>query len=1233
LYFIKKINSANHFPVFSIMGMLFVFFVRNVVFAQDIQFQHINSSNDLSNNNVRCVVIDKSGLLWIGTSEGLHIYDGYKVSVFNNRSSPELSYSIVTALLCDSYNRIWFGITGGVGYLDSNRNVHRVMIDSGDNYIQSIMEATNHDIIIVSSKKIYRVSNSISSGNNITSAPVKWANEILGMYSSRIRDISWLSNDQYLFIIGDTLSIIDFKSNKKTFDIKIKDVCSGCRIDSNEILLPTYQGKFYILNIRNRSIKEIGGLLGKNINDMPLTNINRIRFISPGIFAIASFFSGFNILDLNKRSYSQYLHNPLDEHSISENRVVDIFCLEGGDIFLTTYNTGLNYFNLKQYHATHINAFSGKSNEIFDGYINDIQIDREKKIWLAAFDRIIIWDREKNSIKFLRYNKNMYNTGMKSLEVKSLCMDNDGKMWACIYEEGVVRIDEKSNHFQLITHVDTNNKMSAFKSSYVQDIRCDKEGYIWGGSGSGIFRINTKTLEVDSLLQHPVLRAFIGKKVNKIWIDSADRVWFATALHGAYCFDQAKQELKNYSVKEGLPSNICYSFAQDNSGNIYVGTLDGLGVLQKNGHIKVYNEQNGLRTGICLGLLADKNGNIWMPGLHNTMIRFDFRDSSFKFFSQESGLSAWGFRINSSYKSEDDEMFWGCNKGLTFFYPDQLAAVSQSLKLSIQKLILVDSTINFTQTETLTLPYKQNNVEFHFTAIDLFGSKNIFYQYMLTGYDAHWVNGTDITSVKYNFLPPGDYTFMVRASKDGISWIESINKLNMTILAPFWKTWWYISFVILLLILLLYIIIRWREKDIKAVEIEKTKVERLTAEQYKNQLELEQISNFFSTSFINKNNIDELLKEVAKNLISKLGFENCMIYLWNDDKTKLVQKAGYGPSGSLEEIEKLIFSVAPGEGIVGHVALTREPLIVSDTSTDARYRPEEMICLSEICVPVRYNDELIGVIDSEHKEKNFFTQTHLQIMATIATMIAGKIKSIESEQALQQRKNELEIVSRQLAQVQLAGLRNQMNPHFIFNSLNSINTFILKNDQDNASEYLNKFSQLMRMILDNSRNEWILLENELSALKLYIELEALRFENFFTYNIIVSPEVMSSSVLLPPLLIQPYVENAIWHGLMHRKEPGGKIRINVWKKAKDLVIEIEDNGIGRDASERLKSKTNRLHRSHGMKITAERLAIVNDVYKANAGVQVIDLADNSLNWGGTLVILTIEYKTYEGNIG
>nr|MCU0388730.1 histidine kinase [Chitinophagaceae bacterium] len=197
----------------------------------------------------------------------------------------------------------------------------------------------------------------------------------------------------------------------------------------------------------------------------------------------------------------------------------------------------------------------------------------------------------------------------------------------------------------------------------------------------------------------------------------------------------------------------------------------------------------------------------------------------------------------------------------------------------------------------------------------------------------------------------------------------------------------------------------------------------------------------------------------------------------------------------------------------------------------------------------------------------------------------------------------------EIAEIRMNLLRAQMNPHFIFNSLNSINHFILSNDKLNASSYLTKFSRLMRLMLDNSRSEWVLLVNELKALELYIQLEAMRLNKSFSYNIQIGDGIDADSLIIPPLLLQPFIENAIWHGLMHRQDGDGKLDIDIRTSEDRLHILIRDNGIGRKAAELLQKHNKSGRKSHGIMITRERMYMINEIYKINAGVTIHDLQD------------------------
>ncbi|QHT66198.1 hypothetical protein GXP67_05715 [Rhodocytophaga rosea] len=241
----------------------------------------------------------------------------------------------------------------------------------------------------------------------------------------------------------------------------------------------------------------------------------------------------------------------------------------------------------------------------------------------------------------------------------------------------------------------------------------------------------------------------------------------------------------------------------------------------------------------------------------------------------------------------------------------------------------------------------------------------------------------------------------------------------------------------------------------------------------------------------------------------------------------------------------------------------------------------------------------------------------LSFAAVLCLLYAGYRYRIRQVQKQEREKTEF---NKKVSELEMQALRAQMNPHFIFNCLNSINRFILKNQPEAASDYLSKFSRLIRLILQNSNTPTITLENELEALELYLQMEALRFEGKFTFSITCDKEVEADYIEIPPLIIQPYVENAIWHGLMH-KEGMGQLSIVVQQEAQWLICTIEDNGIGRKRAAQLKSKSATKSKSMGMQITAHRLELLHKLYGKQTRVEVVDLIDDSGEACGTRVNL------------
>lgn len=227
------------------------------------------------------------------------------------------------------------------------------------------------------------------------------------------------------------------------------------------------------------------------------------------------------------------------------------------------------------------------------------------------------------------------------------------------------------------------------------------------------------------------------------------------------------------------------------------------------------------------------------------------------------------------------------------------------------------------------------------------------------------------------------------------------------------------------------------------------------------------------------------------------------------------------------------------------------------------------------------------------------------------------IKHIRKEE-LQKReaqKNFLELEEK--------ALRAQMNPHFIFNSLNSIKSLIQQDEKEKSVTYLTTFSKLIRTLLNNADKKEISLYDEIETCKLYLQLEAMRFDTKFSYAVNIDENIDLKSVQVPALIIQPFIENAIWHGIVPRNS-GGHVSLNVLRKDGTIEVVIDDDGIGREASQQNKSASGLAHQSRGVNLTQSRLELDNLLQQRQAKLEIIDKKDQQGAATGTKIIITLK---------
>lgn len=274
--------------------------------------------------------------------------------------------------------------------------------------------------------------------------------------------------------------------------------------------------------------------------------------------------------------------------------------------------------------------------------------------------------------------------------------------------------------------------------------------------------------------------------------------------------------------------------------------------------------------------------------------------------------------------------------------------------------------------------------------------------------------------------------------------------------------------------------------------------------------------------------------------------------------------------------------------------------------------------------------ELENNLKESRLQNSRYTQVGLVGAILLLTLVGffawfTQMRKLQNERLIARKNQELhaETFNKNKIDLELKALRSQMNPHFIFNSMNSVNRLILEGKNEQAALNLSKFAKLVRMILEYSEKEKISLQEELDLLQTYIQLESRRFKDKLSVDMEVSAEIDPEEIRVPSMLLQPFVENAIWHGLMHKKEGEGKISIRIDEFENYLKCAIEDNGVGREKAQEMKEKTVNKQTSMAMKVTEARLKLLSPSNIKEKLIHILDLKNANNQPIGTRVEVSI----------
>lgn len=769
----------------------------------------------------------------------------------------------------------------------------------------------------------------------------------------------------------------------------------------------------------------------------------------------------------------------------------------------------------------------------------------DSTVWLAdANGGLII---QKNSVPPV-YIRQINGKPLK--ETNFIFRDTHNKIWI-LSRHHLYQYDEKTKRFSETTPPFPEPKVYMV-------MREDADQNLWVGTlNMGVYRWKRNENKWEKLSDPANSVPFY---VRDVLLDINKRhVWIATFNQGLVRYDIATQRYEYFSKDSapanGLLSSTITSLAQNSDGTLWVGTEWG-GVSRfretKNEPLKftTFTTAHGLAENRVNSLLASTDGGVWVTTAKGLAYLTSQGEVAHQWISSNQSVLK---PIQALLHSDPDR---------GFLFPVETGYMQAKWPLKNEEtirypLILNEMSVNgeLLAEPASRLPYNKNQISFSFQLLRYDSPSDVYYDYTLDGLENDWVREAGIIAGASFFnLPAGEFTFRVRATDALGNILSEELQHSFTITKPVWMWWQLWTFAALLAACGIYLL--WL---------------RLT-----NKLADEKIINYFATSLYGRNTVDDVFWDIAKNCIGQLGFEDCVIYQYDENKQILIQKAAFGPKNP-EKYEILNPLTIPiGQGITGYAALHGRHVLVSDTSKDSRYILDDQQRYSELAVPIFIEGRVFGVIDSEHSQKNFYTKRHVRILRKIADLCNQKLIRYLTEEKLR------------------TSIARDLHDE-IGSTLTSINIIskiaIEQHNPEKVYDYLGRIKENSRVTMDAmSDMVWAINPENDSLNRMIIRLKEFSAEILdpagIAYVFEVDPALAETRLNLSSrkdlyLIIKEAITNAA------KYSKANKVLIQFESNADAVTIRIEDDGVGMEptADQHGNGLKNMRHRAQLIKST------------------------------------------------
>jgi len=951
----------------------FVLFFPLLAGSQDIRFDRLSVDKGLSQGNVWAIHQDKLGFIWIGTEDGLNLYDGYSVKIFRNNPNDTFSISNnnIHCLAEDQNGNLWIGTQSGLNYYNRSLNRFERFLNN-PNDEESISHSDVGVIYFDSKNNLW--AGTTSRGLNLFNPETKKFKRYLhedsdskSIADNFIKDIVEDHNKQLWVATMGGLSLMtsdgfftnyhhdpekpnSLSSNKTTtiFEDKSHNLWIGT-FDAGANMMPSGGGSVTRYPHNPNDPTSIGADYIYNINESPE---GELWFASDG--ALCRF-------DKNSGTFARYTNDQTNEESLSSNIVSCVYFDVNGRMWVGTRFGGVNIYDKNKYAFQH---FKHNANSLSGNTVTCFQEDDKGNFWVGMDGGgLNYYDRATGKFTALAHRNNDKNSPTND-KVLALKRDHLGDIWIGMWGGGISRYNPETKKFTHYRH-DTENPKS-ISDDNIFHIMEDSKGNVWIATwGNGVSRYNRETNDFTQFVHDPNDPGSIysgSSPIVYLMEDHLGKIWMATEQDGLKMFDPGTNRFTHYRTNNqpgSITENAVFALYEDKRDRLWVGTNGG-GLCLFDGEskkFKAFRAVDGLPNDAIMGILEDDSSNLWIS-TNKGICKFNPDKASFKNYNESDGLQGNQFVRWAFTKLATGELLFGGTNGFNLFNPPNIKdnpyvppVYITDFRLFNKEVVIGEDellTKNILLTEEITLKYTQNFISFEFTALNYRQSEKNQYKYIMEGFQDEWIEAGSERKVSYTNLSPGDYTFRVIGSNNDGVWNEKGAAIHITIVPPFWKTIWFTSLIVILIISGAVYFVRYQRGKVKTQKAElqaiidaKTNEVKKKTDEIIEQREQEKVRNWITEGLAHfgdiiskhKGSLDDLSKEVLNNLVKYVGaYQGIMAVADRDDPTDIHLKITATYAVSAERVGT--GRIELDEGLIGATFQDKELRYVENVPTN-----------------------------------------------------------------------------------------------------------------------------------------------------------------------------------------------------------------------------------------------------------------------------------------------------------